>query len=104
MGSVSDRRKRINAALPRPVTGPIPGSAIRARLIDLADLTKERDCPFGFCDDSRRTGFDRSSGEPVYHLLSGSGADKFYLVTSANQTMTVFNSIGTSLWKLRVAK
>jgi len=33
MGSVSDRRKRINAALPRPVTGPIPGSAIRARLI-----------------------------------------------------------------------
>jgi len=75
-------------------------------------LTKQRRRPFsgliahrrGFCDDSRRTGFDRSSGEPVYHLLSGSGADKFYLVTSANQTMTVFNSIGTSLWKLRVAK
>jgi hypothetical protein len=36
--------------------------------------------------------------------LGGSGADKFYLVTSANQTMTVFNSIGTSLWKPRVAK
>jgi hypothetical protein len=36
--------------------------------------------------------------------LSGSGADKFYLVTSANQTMTVFNSIGTSLCKLRLAK
>jgi len=33
MGSVSDRRKRINAALPQPVTGPIPGSAIPARLI-----------------------------------------------------------------------
>jgi hypothetical protein len=33
MGSVSDRRKRINAALPRSVTGPIPGPAIRARLI-----------------------------------------------------------------------
>ena len=33
MGSVSDRRKRINAALPHPVTGPIPGSAIPARLI-----------------------------------------------------------------------
>jgi hypothetical protein len=26
MGSVSDRRKRINAALPHPATGPIPGS------------------------------------------------------------------------------
>jgi hypothetical protein len=33
MGSVSDRRKRINAILPQPVTGPIPGSAIPARLI-----------------------------------------------------------------------
>ena len=33
MGSVSDRRKRNIAALPRPVTGPIPGSAIPGRLI-----------------------------------------------------------------------
>ena len=33
MGSVSDRRKRINAALPRSLTGPNPGSAIPARLI-----------------------------------------------------------------------
>jgi Flp pilus assembly protein TadG len=33
-----------------------------------------------------------------------SGLDKFFLVTSANQTLSVFNSIGTSLSKLRVAK
>ena len=30
--------------------------------------------------------------------------DKFYLVKSANQTLTVFNSIGTSLSKLRVSR
>ena len=33
-----------------------------------------------------------------------SGTDKFYVVTSASQTLTVFNSIGTSLAKLRVSK
>jgi Flp pilus assembly protein TadG len=33
-----------------------------------------------------------------------SGLDKFYLVRDATQTLTVFNSIGTSLAKLRVAK
>jgi Flp pilus assembly protein TadG len=33
-----------------------------------------------------------------------SGLDKFFLVTSADQTLTVFNSIGTSLSKLRVAR
>jgi Flp pilus assembly protein TadG len=33
-----------------------------------------------------------------------SGLDKFYLIRNANQTLTVFNSIGTSLSKLRVSK
>jgi hypothetical protein len=33
MGPVTDRRKRINAALPRPLTGPNPGPATRTRLI-----------------------------------------------------------------------
>ena len=33
-----------------------------------------------------------------------SSTDKFYLVTTASQTLTVFNSIGTSLAKLRVAR
>jgi Flp pilus assembly protein TadG len=47
------------------------------------------------------TGGDATSGVLQY---CASGQDKFFLVTSASQTMTVFNSIGTSLSKLRVAK
>ena len=45
-------------------------------------------------------------GDPTSSVLQycASGADKFFLVTTANQTLTVFNSIGTSLSKLRVAK
>jgi Flp pilus assembly protein TadG len=47
-----------------------------------------------------------TGGDPTSAVLQycASGVDKFYLVTSASQTMTVFNSIGTSLSKLRVAK
>jgi Flp pilus assembly protein TadG len=47
-----------------------------------------------------------SPGDPTSAVLQycASGTDKFYLVTTASQTMTVFNSIGTSLSKLRVAK
>jgi len=33
-----------------------------------------------------------------------SGLQNFFLVTSANQTVSVFNTIGTSLSKLRVAR
>jgi hypothetical protein len=47
------------------------------------------------------TGGDATSAVLQY---CASSADKFYLVTSASQTMTVFNSIGTSLSRLRVAK
>jgi hypothetical protein len=45
-------------------------------------------------------------GDPTSTILQycASGADKFYLVKDASQTLTVFNSIGTSLAKLRVAK
>ena len=45
-------------------------------------------------------------GDPTSTVLQNcaSGLDKFFLVKSANQTLTVFNSIGTSLSKLRVAK
>lgn len=45
-------------------------------------------------------------GDPTSAVLQycASGADKFYLVKSASQTLSVFNSIGTSLSKLRVAK
>jgi Flp pilus assembly protein TadG len=47
-----------------------------------------------------------SPGDPTSEVLQycASGTDKFYLVTTASQTLTVFNSIGTSLSKLRVAK
>jgi gamma-glutamyltranspeptidase len=34
----------------------------------------------------------------------GSGADKFYLITTASQTVTAFNALGTSPSKLRVAR
>jgi Flp pilus assembly protein TadG len=47
------------------------------------------------------TGSDPTSSVLKY---CASGTDKFYLVTSASQTLSVFNSIGTSLAKLRVAK
>lgn len=45
-------------------------------------------------------------GDPTSTVLQNcaSGLDKFFLVKSANQTLTVFNSIGTSLSKLRVAR
>lgn len=51
------------------------------------------------------TGTGRNA-DPTSTVLQNcaSGADKFYLVTSANQTLSVFNSIGTSLSKLRVSK
>jgi Flp pilus assembly protein TadG len=47
-----------------------------------------------------------SPGDPTSTALQNcaSGVDKFYLVRDATQTLTVFNSIGTSLAKLRVAK
>ena len=47
------------------------------------------------------TGGDATSAVLQY---CASTADKFFLVTTASQTLTVFNSIGTSLAKLRVAK
>jgi hypothetical protein len=51
------------------------------------------------------TGTGRNA-DPTSAILQycASGSDKFYLVTTASQTLTVFNSIGTSLSKLRVAR
>jgi hypothetical protein len=45
-------------------------------------------------------------GDPTSSVLQGcaSTPDKFFLVTAANQTLTVFNTIGTQLSKLRVAR
>jgi Flp pilus assembly protein TadG len=47
-----------------------------------------------------------TGGDPTSAVLQNcaSSADKFFLVTSANQTLSVFNSIGTSLSKLHVAR
>lgn len=47
-----------------------------------------------------------TGGDPTSSVLQycASGTDKFFLVTDPNQTLTVFNSIGQSLSKLRVAK
>jgi Flp pilus assembly protein TadG len=47
-----------------------------------------------------------TGGDPISSVLQycASGTDKFFHITSASQTLSVFNSIGTSLAKLRVAK
>jgi Flp pilus assembly protein TadG len=47
-----------------------------------------------------------TGGDPTSTLLQGcaSSADKFFLLTSASQIMTVFTQIGTTLSQLRVAK
>lgn len=66
------------------------------------------------CDNAKATGVivytiqvnTGSPADPVSTVLKNcaSGTDKFYQVKSANQTLAVFNSIGTSLSKLRVMK
>jgi Flp pilus assembly protein TadG len=66
------------------------------------------------CDNAKATGVTvytiqvntGSPADPVSTVLKNcaSGVDKFYEVKSANQTLAVFNSIGTSLSKLRVMK
>ena len=47
-----------------------------------------------------------TGGDPTSTLLQGcaSSTDKFFLLTSASQIMTVFTQIGTTLSQLRVAK
>lgn len=48
---------------------------------------------------------DTKNPDPTSTVLQycASGSDNFYLVTAASQTLAVFNSIGSSLSKLRVA-
>jgi Flp pilus assembly protein TadG len=47
-----------------------------------------------------------TGGDPTSTLLQNcaSSSDKFWMLTSASQIVTVFNQIGTNLTKLRVAK
>jgi hypothetical protein len=64
------------------------------------------------CDDAKaanitiytvqvNTGGDATSGVLQY---CASSTDKFYLISSASQTVSVFKNIGTSLSKLRLAR
>jgi len=47
-----------------------------------------------------------TGGDPLSTLMQNcaSSSDKFWMLTSADQIMTVFNTIGTNLTKLRVAR
>ena len=64
------------------------------------------------CDNAKQAGVTiytihvNTGGDPTASVLKycASGADKFYEVKQANQTLSVFNSIGQSLAKLRIAK
>jgi len=66
------------------------------------------------CDNAKAAGITiytihvntGSPPDPVSTVLQycASSTDKFFLITSASQTVSAFNSIGTSLSKLRVAK
>ena len=64
------------------------------------------------CDNAKAAGITiytvqvNTGGDPTSAVLQycASGLDKFYLITSASQTVAAFNSIGTSLSKLRVAR
>jgi Flp pilus assembly protein TadG len=64
------------------------------------------------CDNIKAAGVTlytiqvNTSGDPTSTLLQGcaSSADKFFLLTSAGEIVTTFNTIGTNLSKLRVAK
>jgi Flp pilus assembly protein TadG len=64
------------------------------------------------CDNAKAAGITvytvqvNTGGDATSAVLQycASGAQNFYMVTSASQTAAVFSSIGTSLSKLRVAK
>jgi|UPI000424E24B Flp pilus assembly protein TadG len=66
------------------------------------------------CDNAKKAGVvvytiqvnTGTPGDPTSTVLQNcaSSPENFYLVKSASQTLTVFNSIGTSLSKLRVAR
>jgi hypothetical protein len=64
------------------------------------------------CDNAKAAGITvytvqvNTGGDATSAVLQycASGAQNFYMITSASQTAAVFSSIGTSLSKLRVAK
>ena len=76
-------------------------SQIDARQKKLCDNAKAQPSNITIYTVQVNTGSDPTSSVLQY---CASSADKFYLVTSASQTVSVFKDIGTSLSKLRVAR
>ncbi|MDH2345664.1 pilus assembly protein [Bradyrhizobium sp. SSUT77] len=76
-------------------------SQIDARQKKLCDNAKAQPSNITIYTVQVNTGSDPTSSVLQY---CASGADKFYLVTKADQTVSVFKDIGTSLSKLRVAR
>ncbi|MBB4359980.1 Flp pilus assembly protein TadG [Bradyrhizobium sp. CIR48] len=76
-------------------------SQIDAREKKLCDNAKAQPNNITIYTVQVNTGTDPTSSVLQY---CASSADKFYLVTSASQTVSVFKDIGTSLSKLRVAR
>ncbi|MBB4261967.1 MULTISPECIES: TadE/TadG family type IV pilus assembly protein [unclassified Bradyrhizobium] len=76
-------------------------SQIDARQKILCDNAKAQPSNITIYTVQVNTGSDPTSSVLQY---CASGSDKFYLVTSASQTVSVFKDIGTSLSKLRVAR
>ena len=64
------------------------------------------------CDNIKAAGVTiytvqvNTDGDPTQAVLQycASGSDKFFVLTSASQIMAAFNSIGTSLSRLRIAR
>jgi len=64
------------------------------------------------CDNIKAAGITvytvqvNTDGDPTSTLLQNcaSSTDKFFLLTSANEIVTTFNTIGTALTQLRVAR
>ncbi|OKO75197.1 pilus assembly protein TadG [Bradyrhizobium sp. NAS80.1] len=76
-------------------------SQIDARQKKLCDNAKAQPNNITIYTVQVNTGSDPTSSVLQY---CASGTDKFYLVTQASQTVSVFKDIGTSLSKLRVAR
>ncbi|TQF33246.1 pilus assembly protein [Bradyrhizobium sp. UNPA324] len=76
-------------------------SQIDARQKKLCDNAKAQPYNITIYTVQVNTGSDPTSSVLQY---CASSTDKFYLVTSASQTVSVFKDIGTSLSKLRVAR
>jgi hypothetical protein len=84
--------------------GSSTSTSVDARMYDSAGR--------GTCTNIKTAGITiysiqvNTGGDPTSTLLKNcaSSADKFFLLTSANQIITTFDKIGTNLTKLRIAQ